>query len=74
MPYLSFVQVDYHNMPKKIKGRTEMNGFTFLFSHHFTKGNNFCDFFLASLAEEALPKLWSTLKGKNLLIGRIFFF
>ena len=39
------------------------------FSAIFTKGNNFCDFLLVSLADEAFPRggLY-THKGKNLLL------
>ena len=33
------------------------------------KGNNFRDFSFASLDIKALPKMGSTLKGKNLLMG-----
>ena len=38
---------------------------TDLFSRYSTKRNNFCDFVFASLGHEK----WSTLKGKNLLLG-----
>ena len=33
-----------------------------------TKGNNFCDFLLASLKDKALAERGSSLKGKNLLL------
>ena len=46
---------------------------TSMFSHHFSKGKNFCDFLCASLDDKTFHKMEATIKGKNLLLGSKFF-
>ena len=52
---------------RKFSTCLQVNGYTFMFFYHSTKGNNLCDVLFAFFGKKPFQK-GSTLKEKNLLL------
>ena len=61
---------DTVSVPQKSEGKLiKVSGNTSMFSLHFTKRNNFCDFLFASFADIAIPK-WGLLLEERICSER----